>query len=125
LAGNTNSLIYTDDEKLNRKSFESALDYLLEFYLTIKPVVLVPYENSSSQSNESCWDSEVDSTTETPAREFFKEKIWNNECIIQIQSYDGADIDGNVSEISATSSLPLSDITDLDEFPTFETDNCA
>ncbi len=44
---------------------------------------------------------------------------------LQIQSYDGADIDGNVSEISATSYLPLSDITDLDEFPTFETDNCA
>ena len=73
---------YTADEKLNRKSFESALDYLLELYLTIKPAVLVPYENSSSQSNESCWDSEVDSTTETPAKEFFKEKIWNNECII-------------------------------------------
>ena len=31
----------------------------------------------------------------------------------------------NVSEISATSSLPFSDITDLDEFSTFETDNCA
>jgi hypothetical protein len=30
---------------------------------------------------------------------------------------DGADIDDNVSEISATSSLPLSDISDLDEFP--------
>ncbi len=44
---------------------------------------------------------------------------------LQIQSYDGADIDGNVSEISATSYLPLSDITDLDEFPTFETENCA
>jgi len=44
---------------------------------------------------------------------------------LQIQSNDGADIDANVSEISATSSLPLSDITDLDEFPTFETDNCA
>jgi hypothetical protein len=72
---------YTADEKLNRKSFETALDYLLEFYLTIKPAVLVPYENSSSQSNESCWDSEDDSTTETPARESFKEKIWKNECI--------------------------------------------
>jgi len=72
---------YTAYEKLNRKSFDS-VDYLLEFYLTIKPDVLVPYENSSSQSNESCWDSEDDSTTETPARESFKEKIWNNECII-------------------------------------------
>jgi len=44
---------------------------------------------------------------------------------LQIQSNDGAGIDANVSEISATSSLPLSDITDLDEFATFETDNCA
>jgi len=38
---------------------------------------------------------------------------------------DGADIDDNVSEISATSSLPLSDISDLDEFPTVGTDNSA
>ena len=44
---------------------------------------------------------------------------------LQSQSYDGADIDDNVSEISATSSLPLSDISDLDEFPTFGTDNSA
>ncbi len=231
---------YTADEKLNKKSFESALDYLLEFYLTIKPDVLVPYENSSSQSNESCWDSEDDSSTETTARQAFMEKIWNNERVVykskvsatissintlqERQSYsplltwkslekelphlsfiakeilaipaqsagaerifsamntivtktrcrlkqnnigplvesslrfkqdrrqkeritaqeglppfgsfhidllevddanDGADIDDNVSEISATSSLPLSDISDLDEFPTVGTDNSA
>jgi hypothetical protein len=80
------TIMYKEGDSLSPTSFNSAMTFLFDYYLSKKPEVLIPYEQiegGTAARTKSLWDDDdggspvnVDKTSKAN----FKEKVWQVEC---------------------------------------------